>query len=359
MKRHIGFKAGPGILEMIRDEGLSREKIGVFAGPAGGPKWFVSAGFDRALMKTGFLRKDSGKVLMAGASAGGWRCLAMACKDPIEAYENLRVSYSRNIFTRQDTPLSIARKIKANVDDFLTDDDIPHILNHPHYDLAIHTVLSRGFAAASGKGPQAVGLAIGALANIFTPTGMDIFHERIVFYTGADKPPFLKQGFRGRSFPLNENNIRQVALATGSLPYIIAGVPDIPDAPQGVYRDGGLIDYQLNQDYSPGHGRLTLFFHYQEKIVPGWMDKRLKWRRPPKAALDRLLQVYPTRDFLDLLPDKRLPDRKDFIIFVDDPQERIRRFDEAARHSEILGEEFMEAVESGRIKGMVEPIPLN
>ena len=59
---------------------------------------------------------------------------------------------------------------------------------------------------------------------------------------------------------------------------------------------------------------------------------------------------------MKMLPDGRLPDRGDFVLFADDPATRIRRWDEAARLSEILGEEFMEAVESSRIRHMVEPI---
>lgn len=356
MSEYIGFKAGPAILDMIRGEGLSREKISVFAGPAGGPKWFVSVGFDRCLMETGFLKREGDRTLLCGASAGGWRCLAMACKDPINAYENLRIAYSRNIFTRQDTPRSIAESIQSNVNDFIGDEDIPYILNHPSFDLAIHTVLARGPGAASSKLSQGMGLLATAIANMISPKGMNLFYERVVFYAGKKKPRFLEDRFNGGSFPMTENNVRQVGIATGSLPYIIQGVKDIPDAPKGVYRDGGLIDYQLNQDYAPGAGNLTLFFHYQERIVPGWMDKRLKRRTPPKGALKRLLQVYPTDKFLDLLPDRRLPDRKDFIIFVDNPHERIRRFDEVSKTSEILGAEFMEAVESGKIKSMVRPL---
>ena len=57
-----------------------------------------------------------------------------------------------------------------------------------------------------------------------------------------------------------------------------------------------------------------------------------------------------------MLPDSRLPNRTDFTIFVNDPMERIRRWDEVSRLSEILGDEFLEAVESNRIRELVRPI---
>jgi hypothetical protein len=73
MNNFLRFKAGPGILPLIRDEGLRPERVRVFAGPAGGPKWFISVGFDKIIINNRFLEKSSFKrVLLAGASAGAW-----------------------------------------------------------------------------------------------------------------------------------------------------------------------------------------------------------------------------------------------------------------------------------------------
>ena len=47
---------------MIRDEGLVPERIKVFAAPAGGPKWFVSVGFDRAIIKSRLFHRGQGRV---------------------------------------------------------------------------------------------------------------------------------------------------------------------------------------------------------------------------------------------------------------------------------------------------------
>lgn len=355
MKNYLCYKAGPRILDRVRQEGLRPERIKVFAGPAGGPKWFVSVGFDKALMHSRMLEKTGARVLLAGSSAGAWRCLAMACADPLDAYEKLRLAYSRNVFTSADTPATVAAALKSNVDAFLGDEDVAHILNHPVYDVAVHTVRGKGPAGSENKRIQGSALLMAMLANAVSEGGMRLFFERVVFFSSPGEPEFVSS-FRGTAVRLNARNLRMAALATGSLPYIISGVRDIPGAPSGVYRDGGLIDYQLNQDYHPPEDGLTLFFHYQEKIIPGWFDKKLSWKTPPKGSLDRVLHVYPGPDFIALLPGKRLPDRNDFITFVDDPSERIRRWDEASRLSGILGEEFLDAVESGRISRMVQPM---
>ncbi|MBM3299318.1 MAG: hypothetical protein FJY85_05130 [Deltaproteobacteria bacterium] len=356
MKTYLNYKAGPAILHMIRQDGLDPARIRVLACPAGGPKWFVCVGFDRALMRRHLLERASSRVLLAGASAGAWRCLTMVCRNPLEAHERLRIAYSRNRFSRTDTPCTIGEALRRNVDAFVQDPDIAFILNHPRFDVAVHVVRGRGPAGSESKKIEGCGLIAAAMLNALSPRGMDLFYERLVFYSGQVTPEFTKGPFRGRSFRLSAQNLRQVALATGSLPYIVSGVSGIPGAEAGVYRDGGLTDYQLNQDYCPGEDGVTLFFHYQERIVPGWFDKSFSWRRPPKGALDRVLQVHPSQRFIELLPDRKLPDRNDFIEYVDNPEERIRRWDKVSEISEILGEEFLNAVESGRIRNQVQPL---
>ncbi len=355
MKKYIEFKAGSKILTRLRDEGLDSRLVSVFTGPAGGPKWFVSVGFDTMLMKTDFLCHGNGRVLLAGSSAGAWRCLAMACKDPLAAYENLRIAYSRNIFTAEDTPVTVSEALARNVEAFLSDDNVDYVLNHPHYDLAVHAVRARGLTASENKRLQGGAILVAALANALTPKNMGFFFERVVFVSGPELPDFVRS-FKGRAIRMNEENVRKAALATGSLPYIVKGVTDIAGAPPGIYRDGGITDYQLNQDYCPRDGSVTLFFHYQERIVPGWFDKLITWRVPQSGVLDRVLQVFPGPDFLELLPDGRLPDREDFRIFVNDPGERIRRWDKVSELSEILGQEFGEAVTSGSIRHLVRPL---
>ncbi|MBI5569999.1 MAG: hypothetical protein HY914_08650 [Desulfomonile tiedjei] len=356
MKDYLRFKAGPDILPLVRDEGLAPRRVRVFAGPAGGPKWFVSVGFDRGLMQSHFFEKAQGRVLLAGSSAGAWRCLAMMCRDPLTAHEKLRMAYSRNVFTTADTPETIGDALRKNVEAFVDEEDVPFILHHPVHDLFMHTVRSRGPAASERAGVQGAALLVAAAMNVFSSHAMRLMFQRVAFYAAPEEPACLNHGFDGASARLTAENLRMAAVATGSLPYIIAGVSHIPAAPLGVYRDGGLLDYQLNQDYHPGNGGLILFFHYQERIVPGWFDKKLPWRKPPSGSLNRVLQVFPGPDFLKLLPDGRLPDRKDFETFVNNPSERFRRWDEVSRLSGILWEEFIESVESKAIRQLVRPL---
>jgi len=356
MKTYLKVKAGHKAFPLVRDEGLRPDSIGTFAGPAGGPKWFVSVGFDRAVIRSKFLQRAGHRVLLAGSSAGAWRCLAMSCRDPLVNYERLRIAYSRNIFTESDTQKTVSQALKRNVEAFLMDDDVDFILHHPHFDLAIHTVRARGPAAAENRLVQGAALLMAGLCNIASPQGTGIFFERVVFLSGEHKRGVLGFGFNGSTARLTAANIRHVALATGSLPFIVLGVRGVPDAPSGVYRDGGLRDYQLNARYLPSDDKLTLFFHYQERITPGWFDKKLRWRTAYREITENVVQIYPSQDFVQLLPDGRIPGREDFMRFIDTPLERIRRWDMVSELSNVLGEEFMELVESGRIKSCVEPL---
>ncbi len=356
MKKMIRFKAGSGILNLIRDEGLKPERVRVFTGPAGGPKWFVSVGFDKALIRSEFLQKSSSeRVLLTGASAGAWRCLAMACKDPMSAYEKLRIAYSRNVFTAQDNPSTVSAKIRSNVETFINDQDLPHILNHPKFDLAIHVVKSKNLAASSNIKVEGLALILSATLNLLNSKYIGLFYDKSIFYTGNHAPEFASHDFDGLAFRINNENIKEVALATGSLPYFIEGVSNIRGAHEGVYRDGGLINYQLNEDYHPKDG-LTLFFHYQERITPGWFDKKLYWKKASGKSLERVLQIFPSETFVKMLPDRKIPDRTDFVTFVNDPEERIRRWDQVCQLSELIAEDFMESVESGQIRDRVEPL---
>ena len=198
-------------------------------------------------------------------------------------------------------------KIKANVESFIDTRDIPYILNHPKFDLAIHTVRSKNIAASENVRIEGMALIVSAALNLFKSDLMKPFYEKAIFYTGHPKPDFISQGYRGTTIHMDEKNLKDVALATGSLPYLIRGVSGISGAPRGVYRDGGLINYQLNEDYYPADG-LTLFFHYQEKITPGWFDKKLSWKKPSAKILDRVFQIYPGQAFLKMLPGEKIPD---------------------------------------------------
>jgi len=101
---------------------------------------------------------------------------------------------------------------------------------------------------------------------------------------------------------------------------------------------------------------LILFPHYTDRIIPGWFDKRLPWRKPREANVDRLLLVSPSKQFIDRLPYKRIPDREDFPFFRGRDEERVAYWNEVIEASASLGEEFLDAVETGAVQELAKPI---
>ncbi|MBU2053745.1 MAG: hypothetical protein KKC25_02040 [Proteobacteria bacterium] len=353
---NIRIRAGQRAYDLIRAGGFSLDEISTYFGPAGGPRWLIASGFDLSLLGEGLLGKKR-PVWLTGASAGAWRFAAWLQPEAVKSYRALIDAYIETTYGRKDTPGTILQSLNAIVNAYIEDDALSFALAHKRYRLAILTSLVRHLAASERRWVQKTGFLLSFLANAVRPSLIHRFAERIVFYYGPHPPDFcLRKGFRGRFFALSEVNFKSAIVASGAIPVAVAGVRDIFGAPYGLYRDGGLIDYHISQDYSTRDRGLILFFHHQERIIPGWMDKRLKRRRPPAQFLDSVVMVYPSEEFVAGLPDGRIPDRGDFKTFIDDPATRIANWRRTVELAEPLGEEFLELVASGRLKDRVEKL---
>jgi hypothetical protein len=353
-RENIRVRAGKHAYDLIRAGGFSLDRIATYFGPAGGPRWLAASGFDLTLIREGALGKRQ-PVWLVGASAGAWRFAAWLQPEAEKSYRALMEAYIGATYGRKDTPETILQSLTAIINSYIDDDALSFVLACKPYRLAILTCRAEHLTASESPWVQKMGFVLGLLANLLHPSLVHRFAERIVFYYGAQPPDFcLRKGFRGRFFPLNEVNFKAAVIASGAIPLAVAGVRDIFGAPDGVYRDGGLIDYHINQDYRTRSGGLTLFFHHQERIIPGWMDKRIKRRRPPDGFLDSVVMVYPSEGFVESLPDGRIPDRGDFETFIDDPATRIANWRRTTALAAPLGEDFLELIASGRLQDVVE-----
>ena len=97
------------------------------------------------------------------------------------------------------------------------------------------------------------------------------------------------------------------------------------------------------KDSSPAG--LVLYPHFQQTVVPGWLDKHLRWRHHATPALDHMVLLSPHPDWVRSLPHAKLPDRNDFIHYAHDPAQRMRLWRTAVSASEQLAEEFSAWVE--------------
>lgn len=349
-------KAGKNALAMVRDGGFDWNRITTYYGSASGPRWLVTSSFDLALLENGCLGQNR-SVLLAGASSGAWRFAAWPQPEPTKSYLELRQAYIETQYQREDTPLSVQQSLMRIIDRYIEEDAVPFALQNKQYRLAIISARARHFTASEKSWIQKIGLGMCFTANLAFPRTIHRFFERTVFYSGPKPPTFCLNGiYRGRYIPLNKVNFKHAVLSSGAIPLVVAGVKDIFGAPRGIYRDGGLVDYHINELYNGNPEEMTLFFHHQKQIKPTWMDKNLKSRRPPAHLLDNVLMVYPTSTFVSALPDGKIPDRTDFVTYVDNQAQRIHNWRQAVEQSAHLGEEFMELVASGRIRNIVLPL---
>jgi hypothetical protein len=352
----IKIKAGKHVYKIIKDGGFDLNSISTYFGAAVGPRWLIGSGFDLTLLKGGFLGR-SRAVHLIGSSAGAWRFAAWMQPQAIQSYRKLLDAYVNTRYSRKDNPQSVLEKFTTLVNEYLEDDALPFALANKKYRLSIITTRARGLVSLETLWLQKLGLVICWLFNLMSSNNIYSFAERTVFYDGS-KPPFfcLQPQFRGKYVRLNEINFKYAVMASGAIPMVVAGVHNIYGAPRGVYRDGGLLDYHLAHQFAANKNETVLFFHHQERIIPGWMDKNLKKRKTDNETLSNVLMVLPSEDFIKTLPGEKVPDRTDFLTYIDDQDTRIKNWHKAVKLSASLGEEFMELVESGKIKDVVKRI---
>ena len=191
--------------------------------------------------------------------------------------------------------------------------------------------------------------------NVLTEKSMRLFFKRILFHT---RPQGWRSSFEGTVVTLDQENLPDVALATGSVPLYFQPLDDIAGAPPGRCIDGGMRDYHLNQRYLDTNDGIVVFPHFQRRIMPNWFDRYALRRSPADDVTDNVLQIYPSEAFVHDLPGGRIPTRDDFKTYAEDPGERIRRWDQVVDAGHRLGEQLIEDIETGRIPDLVERFEL-
>jgi hypothetical protein len=318
---------------------------------AGGPKWLVLSGLDKVLFP-GWFGERSQPLLLIGSSSGAWRLACAAMNRPAEAISRFQEAYSQQSYSAPPPPAEISRQTSDIIGHFLGEQGIQEILAHPFFRLHVLAVRGRGFNAYERRASLALGLLGAAVANLISRRALGLFFERVLFYDPRHDPVLNISGFPFQACPLSEANLKQALLASGAIPWLMAGVQDVPGAAPGLYRDGGVIDYHIDLPL-PSEG-LVLYPHYTAVMASGWLDKELPWRKP--QHIDRVLLIIPSPAFLESLPLKKIPDRNDFYLFAGKDEERIEYWNSVAAASRQLGQEFLEVVASGKIRERVQPL---
>ncbi|MBF0529183.1 MAG: patatin-like phospholipase family protein [Deltaproteobacteria bacterium] len=354
MSGNLIFMAGPRALAMIRDGGLTPDQVDVMAGAAGGPKWLVLSHLDRAIFGSWLKERRPRPLPLVGASIGSWRFAAVSQADPLAAISSFEAEYIHQAYTPRPTPVEITAESMRIQEAYVPDAALDRVINHPCHRLHFLVVRCRGPLAFEGKLIQVIGLGVAAGLNMITRRSQRLLFQRTVFHDPRQAGSLIiPNGFPTRLVPLTKSNFRQALMASGSIPMVMARVRDIPGAPTGTYRDGGILDYHLDLAYNLNSG-LVLYPHFSNRITPGWFDKKLTWRLP--RYLDRTLVVAPSPDFIQSLPLGKIPDRDDFQLFLGRDRERIAYWKQVVQACAYLGREFLDVAGSGRIRRVVRPL---
>jgi hypothetical protein len=351
--RALRFRAGPTARRLIQEGGFSAGQIGSIAGASGGAKWLVLSQLDRVIARR-ILPKLTEPVHLIGTSIGAWRFTCYAQQDPVAAIERFEEAYLEQRYSKNPDIHEISAKSREILEWVLGAHGIEEVLTHPVLRMHVMTVRARSIAASEHRVLLGLALIIAAMANTVSRRTLGALFSRSLFYDPRTLPPFF--GLAGMPIertPLNAANFLPSVLATGAIPLVLSGVRDIAGAPPGMYRDGGIIDYHLDFPAS-AEGRITLYPHFYDHLIPGWFDKRLKWRRPAPASIERTLLLCPSDEFVARLPNRKIPDRHDFGTMSPDRRRKVWR--EVVVACEALADELNAALDTGDLASRLEPL---
>ncbi|MGB1030514.1 MAG: patatin-like phospholipase family protein [Pseudoalteromonas marina] len=330
----IDIVAGKNAAKIINEQGFKPELFTSFLGASGGPKWFTLFGLDKYIFGE-FFKNRTQPLNLIGSSAGAFRSACFAQNDPVAAIERLATSYSQTRYSsNKPTPAEITIKARALLEDIFGDNGVTEIINNPVFKAHFIVAKSNGFIASENKLIQLLGLSKSYMLNRVNRKLLGSQYERFIF--GAPNSNLSitdSYNFKTQNIALNQTNLKDALLASGSIPLVMQGIKNIEGSPQGMYRDGGIIDYHF--DVKINNPGLILYPHFNSDPKAGWFDKNLKRKVAPQNY-DNVVMITPSKEFVAGLPYGKIPDRNDFTDL--DADTRIKYWNTVFSETEKLAE---------------------
>ncbi|OYT93896.1 MAG: phospholipase [Burkholderiales bacterium PBB3] len=382
--------AGPVARKALAANGLSPSDIGTIPGAAGGPKGLILGALDRFIFGNWLLQSRQ-TVNLVGASIGAWRMSTGCLNDPVSAFQRLEHDYIHQHYElapgqKRPTAEFVSEEFGKNLQAFYGG-RVDEVLNHPRYRLHVVTSRGRHVLAAEQKLRTPLGYLGAFLTNTVHRRAMGAWLERVVFSSPgaggtAAALPFGTGDYRTRQVLMTAANFNPALQASCSIPFVLKSVHNIPGAPPGAYWDGGITDYHLHLNYpavqhhglhdatnsgaapalsmgSKGQNTLNpglvLYPHFQKAVVPGWLDKGLKWRHKATHFLDTMVLLAPNPEWVKTLPNGKLPDRTDFTHYGNDLAGRVKAWNGACSASQQMVDEFaqwLDRPDMARVQGL-------
>lgn len=340
--RALQVYAGPLALAHLRERGLRPADVRLIPAAAGGPKGLVLNPLDRFLF--GHWLADSSHTLhLLGASIGAWRMACAMLPDADRALAELARLYIHQEYRVPVGEWPDAAEVSRVFAELLARQfggRESALLGHPQRRL--HVFASRGLGPLlrrEGRVRTPLGYLGAFASNLVRRRALGGWLQRVVFSDPRAALPLPLDDFASHRVPLDAANLGPALQASGSIPFVLKAVHDIPGAPPGAYWDGGITDYHLHLDYAAMDQGLVLYPHFQRALVPGWLDKGLKRRHGATARLDNVVVMAPRAEWVATLPHGKLPDRQDFKAWRHDPAGRIAAWQQVVADAQQLADE--------------------
>ncbi len=356
MTTDILFLAGHRAYERIRSNGLSADDVKIVVGASGAAKWLVLHGLESVLFGQWFAGRKK-PLHLYGTSIGSWKSAAAARQNPKAAFDSLAKAYIHQHYQGKITPDQVAVESARIMNEFLGPGVPEEVLRHPYCRLHLSAVRCSGPLASDNPKIEMFGLALSWLANRVSRNLFRRLCKPLLFYDTRDSPPFLMNGeFPGGEVALSPENLRQALLASGSIPCVMKSVRHISGVDVAAYKDGGLFHYHPAFDFLGGEDGIVLYPHFYSQVTLGWFDKNMPGRMANGRMLSDVLLLAPSPSFVAGLPLGEIPDRRHFVRLAGRDDERIAAWEKTVEMSSRLGDAFLESVETGRIRELVQRI---
>ncbi len=344
--------AGKTALKTIQEQGFSQNLFTSFLGASGGPKWFCLYELDRYLFGE-FFKSRTSELNLVGSSAGAFRAACFAQSNPVQAIERFAKLYSQTVYSQKADRKEITDNAKQLLSAMMGETGIEQAINNsvfkPHFIVA----KANGLARFENRVLQGIGMVKSFALNKVSRSKLNRQYQRFIFHSPSSHLSLRDPaGFKTTHIVLNQNNFMPALLASGAIPMVMQGIANIPNAPKGMYRDGGIIDYHF--DFAIQGEGLTLYPHFNPNPKAGWFDKNSK-RRVGVENYDKTVLICPSEQFIASLPFGKIPDRTDFTKL--DDAIRLKYWQTVLDKTKNLAEQLDKDFNNTNILDIIKPFP--
>jgi hypothetical protein len=332
----------------IKEHGLRPQRIKLMVGASGGPKWLMLSRLDQYLSEH-FFSKAPQPISLIGSSIGSWRMACYAQNDPLASFKQFEQLYTNQRYSEKLLPAEISIFVDKILAQLFSLSRAQKIVNNPLRKLHIVAVRNRKFLNGRSKLAQGFGLLTAATGNLLSAKIVEAMYPRVIISKDCSTDPYY---FKPEAISLTAENLPQALVASGAIPMVMEPTK-IDGGKDRWHWDGGLIDYHFPGPFNVDDG-LVFYPHFFPKIVPGWFDKGISWRKAKSKNYENVVMIVPTQEFIDQLPYGKIPDRNDFVKLTND--EREAYWETVLKETDKLVSELHLALEKDGGRSVVQPI---